>query len=195
VKVPAGLLHASTTRAVSLWFKTSKKGVLIGDQSKAVGGTAASGTWTPVLYVGSDNKLHGHWWSASGSGSADFGSTGTVTDNAWHHAVLSSDGSTQTLYLDGTKQDTFSGTPDDQDNVYTYLGAGFAASWLDSPGDVSWFTGSISDVSFYSHPITASQVDDLYAGGTASAALLTKASPARRAVPLRRSRTTPPPTA
>ncbi|MEU1481185.1 LamG-like jellyroll fold domain-containing protein [Streptomyces sp. NPDC005760] len=177
VKVPAALLHASTTRAVSLWFKTSKKGVLIGDQSKSVtGASAASGSWTPVLYVGSDNKLHGHWWSVSGSGSADFGSTGTVTDNAWHHAVLSSDGSTQTLYLDGTKQDTFSGTPDDQTDVYTYLGAGFAASWLDSPGDVSYFTGSMSDVSFYSHPITASQVDDLYAAGTASAALLTNAS-------------------
>ncbi|MDF2269320.1 DNA/RNA non-specific endonuclease [Streptomyces coacervatus] len=175
-KVPAGLLHASTTRALSLWFKTSKKGVLIGDQSKAVAGTTATGTWTPVLYVGSDGKLHGHWWSVSGSGSADFGSTGTVTDSTWHHAVLSSDGSTQTLYLDGTKQDTFSGTPDDQDNAYTYIGAGFATSWLDSPGDVSYFTGSISDVSFYSHPITASQVDDLYADGTASAALLTKAS-------------------
>ncbi|NEC85946.1 LamG-like jellyroll fold domain-containing protein [Streptomyces sp. SID12501] len=180
-KVPAGLLHASTTRALSLWFKTSKKGVLIGDQSKAVTGTTATGSWTPVLYVGSDGKLHGHWWSVSGSGSADCGSTGTVTDSTWHHAVLSSDGSTQTLYLDGTKQDTFAGTPDDQDNAYTYVGAGFADSWLDSPGDVSYFTGSISDVSFYSHPITASQVDDLYADGTTSAALLTKAaSPAGR---------------
>ncbi|MFF4897173.1 LamG-like jellyroll fold domain-containing protein [Streptomyces sp. NPDC001068] len=182
VKVPAGLLHASTTRAVSLWFKTSKKGVLIGDQSKSVtGATAASGTWTPVLYVGSDGKLRGHWWSVSGSGSADFGSTGTVTDNAWHHAVLSSDGSTQTLYLDGTKQDTFSGTPDDQSNVDTYIGAGFADSWIDSPGAVSYFTGSISDVSFYSHPLTASQADDLHAAGTTSAALLTKeVSPAGR---------------
>ncbi|WP_406445219.1 LamG domain-containing protein [Streptomyces sp. NBC_00631] len=182
VKVPAGLLHASTTRAVSLWFKTSKKGVLIGDQSTSVtGATAASGTWTPVLYIGSDGKLRGHWWSVSGSGSTDFGSTSTVTDNTWHHAVLSSDGSTQTLYLDGTKQDTFSGTPDDQSNADTYIGAGFADSWIDSPGAVSYFTGSISDVSFYSHPLTASQAGDLYTAGTASAALLTKeVSPAGR---------------
>jgi RHS repeat-associated protein len=182
VKVSAGLLHASSSRAVSIWFKTSKKGVLIGDQSKTItGASAATGSWTPVLYVGSDGKLHGHWWSVSGSGSTDFGSSSTVTDSSWHHAVLSSDGSTQTLYLDGSKQDTFSGTPDDQDNAYTYIGAGFADSWLDSPGDVSYFTGSISDVSFYSHPITASQVDDLYANGTSSAAFLTKAaSPASR---------------
>nr|WSY52077.1 LamG domain-containing protein [Streptomyces sp. NBC_00886] len=112
-KVPAGLLHAGTTRALSLWFKTSKKGVLIGDQSKAVAGTTASGSWTPVLYMGSDGKLHGHWWSVSGSGSADFGSTGTVTDNAWHYAVLSCDVDSQALFLDGTKQDTFAGTPAD----------------------------------------------------------------------------------
>ncbi|MFJ8493877.1 LamG-like jellyroll fold domain-containing protein [Streptomyces sp. NPDC094038] len=125
VKVPAGLLHASTTRAVSLWFKTSKKGVLIGDQSRSVtGATAAAGTWTPVLHVGSDGKLHGHWWSVSGSGSTDFGSTGTVTDNAWHYAVLSCDVDSQALFLDGTKQDTFSGTPADQSNTLTYIGAG-----------------------------------------------------------------------
>ncbi|MFC1438359.1 LamG-like jellyroll fold domain-containing protein [Streptacidiphilus sp. N1-10] len=182
VKVPAAPLHASTSRAVSLWFKTSSEGVLIGDQSASVtGATAASGTWTPVLYVGSDGKLHGHWWSVSGSGSADFGSTSTVTDSVWHHAVLSSNGSTQTLYLDGVKQDTFSGTPDDQSNVYTYVGAGFADAWIDSPGDVSYFTGSISDVSFYSAPLTSSQVSDLYTAGSSSAAFMTKAtSPAGR---------------
>ncbi|MFD1661661.1 LamG-like jellyroll fold domain-containing protein, partial [Streptomyces caeni] len=177
VSVPSDVLHQSTSRAVSLWFKTSSPGVLIGDQSKVIDGTSgASGTWNPVLYVGSDGKLHGHWWSVTGSGSDPFGSTGTVNDNAWHHAVLSSDGATQTLYVDGSQQATFSGTPSDQFNTYTYIGAGYAQYWIDSPGDVSYFSGSISDVAFYTHPLTASQVADLHAFGTTSAAYLTGAA-------------------
>ncbi|MCX3058378.1 LamG-like jellyroll fold domain-containing protein [Streptomyces beihaiensis] len=167
VSVPAEALHQGKNRAISLWFKTSAPGVLIGDQSHAIDGTtSASGTWAPVLYVGSDDKLHGHWWSGSGTGGTAFGSTGTVTDNAWHHAVLSSDGATQTLYVDGAKQDTFSGAPDDQKNTLTYIGAGYAKYWLDSPGEVSYFPGSIAEVAFFSHALGAPAVSQMYATGS-----------------------------
>ncbi|WST79717.1 LamG domain-containing protein [Streptomyces sp. NBC_01136] len=159
VRLGPDLLHTGTKRSVGIWFKTSTSGVLIGDQSVAIDGAAdASGSWTPVLYVGSDGKLHGHWWSVSGSGGADFGSTGTVTDNAWHYAVLSCDVDSQALFLDATKQDTFSGTPADQSNTLTYVGAGFAKSWIDSPGSVSHFKGSLADVAFYDHNLTSAQV-------------------------------------
>ncbi|MEU9277184.1 LamG-like jellyroll fold domain-containing protein [Streptomyces sp. NPDC048341] len=174
VSVPADVLHQGTSRAVSLWFKTSSPGVLIGDQSVAIAGTStATGSWDPVLYVGSDDKLHGHWWSVSGSGSTAFGSTGTVNDNAWHHAVLSCDGVTQTLYLDGTQQATFSGTPNDQSNTNTYIGAGYAKSWIDSPADVSYFHGSIAEVAFYTHPLGAPAVQEQYTTGTHAAGELT----------------------
>ncbi|WUH95300.1 DUF6531 domain-containing protein [Streptomyces sp. NBC_00433] len=177
VTVPAAPLHASTSRAVSLWFKTSGKGVLIGDQEvSTAGATVATHTYAPVLYVGSDGKLHGHWWSAASSGTADFGSVSTVNNNTWHHAVLSSDGSVQALYLDGTQQDTLAGAPDDQRNAITYIGAGFAQGWLNAPADVSYFTGSISDVAFYDHPLTATQVTDLRTSGTSSASFLTRAA-------------------
>ncbi|MCX4856414.1 hypothetical protein [Streptomyces canus] len=91
MKVPAGLLHAGTTRAVSLWFKTSKKGVLIGDQSKAVGGTAASGTWTPVLYVGSG---FARGWTDSPADVSHF--KGSLAEAAFYdHAVTSTQVATQ----------------------------------------------------------------------------------------------------
>ncbi|WP_405525514.1 LamG domain-containing protein [Streptomyces canus] len=159
VEVPASLLHAKNDRSVELWFKTSSQGVLVGDQSVSIAGaTSASGTWTPVLYVGSDGKLHGHFWAGSGSGTAAFGSTGTVTDNAWHHAALTVTGSTQTMYLDGIKQATYSGTPNDQSNSHLYIGAGFAKSWLDSPGEVSHFNGSIAEAAFYGTGLTQDDV-------------------------------------
>ncbi len=175
VTVPSAGLHENTDgRAVSLWFKTSSEGVLIGDQSVSVSGaTAASGSWTPVLYVGSDGKLHGHWWSVSGSGGTAFGSASAVNDNTWHHAVLSSDGTTQTLYLDGTAQDTFTGLPNDQANTTTYIGAGFTTTWVDSPGAVSYFTGQIAEVAFYAHPLGAPAVQQQYAAGSSPARELT----------------------
>lgn len=173
VSVPADVLHQGKSRAVSLWFKTSAPGVLIGDQSRTIDDSTAPGTWTPVLYVGSDGKLHGHWYSDSGSGNTAFGSTGTVNDNAWHYAVLSSDGTTQTLYLDGTEQDTFSGTPNDQSNTHTYIGAGYAKSWIDSPADVSHFHGSIAEVAFYTHALGLPAVQEQYASGSHAATELT----------------------
>lgn len=85
-------------------------------------------------------------------------STSTVTDNAWQYAVLSCDVDSQALFLDGTKQDTFAGTPADQSNTLTYIGAGFAKSWTASPGSVSYFKSSIADVAFYDHNLTSAQV-------------------------------------
>ncbi|MGW2722748.1 LamG-like jellyroll fold domain-containing protein [Streptomyces sp. NPDC001492] len=160
VEVPDSALHSHNDRSVELWFKTANQGVLIGDQSVSpAGATTPSGTWTPVLYVGSDNKLHGHFWAGSGSGSAAFGSTGTVTDNAWHHVALSVIGSTQTLYLDGVKQATYSGAPNDQSNNHLYIGAGFSKNWLNSPADVSFFNGSIAEAAFYTSGLTAADVE------------------------------------
>ncbi|MGI5518426.1 LamG-like jellyroll fold domain-containing protein [Streptomyces sp. CA-106131] len=158
-EVPSSLLHATSDRSVSLWFKTSAPGVIIGDQSVALAGqSTASGSWTPVLYVGSDGMLHGHFWSVSGSGGTAFSSTKVVNDNVWHHAVLSVGGSTQTMFLDGAQQAAFSGTPNDQSNSHTYIGAGFAKSWYQTPGEVSYFNGSIAEVAFFQHALTSDQV-------------------------------------
>ncbi|MFD9976418.1 LamG-like jellyroll fold domain-containing protein [Streptomyces sp. NPDC059017] len=159
-RIPEEVLHASTNLAVELWFRTSKPGVLVGDQGVELeGSTTASGGWTPVLYVGSDNKLHGKFYTTSGVTPTPLASSATVTDNEWHHAVISASGSTQTLYLDGTKQGTLAGTVNHQANKYTYIGGGFAAgAWPASPGDVSYFSGQIDEVAVYDQPLDAASV-------------------------------------
>ncbi|WP_328725465.1 LamG-like jellyroll fold domain-containing protein [Streptomyces sp. NBC_00259] len=168
-EVPFSTWHKSGERAVELWFKTTKPGVLISDQQRSVTDPAGvGGSWNPVMYVGADGKLRGHWWSVSGSGGADFGSKSTVTDNAWHHAVLSASGSTQTLYVDGVKQADFSGAAKDQTNGRTFIGAGFAKSWIQSPGDISYFTGSIAEVAVYSDPLSADEVEQHWSAYKAS---------------------------
>ncbi len=158
-EIPYTPWHSSADRAVELWFKTAKPGVILSDQSTAPTGTTASGSYSPVLYVGADGKLHGHWWSATGSGNTAFGTTGTVTDNQWHHAVLSASGTTQTLYLDGVKAADYTGQAADQSDTRTFVGAGYAKGWYQTPGEVSHFTGSVAEVAAYGHALDEDEVE------------------------------------
>ncbi|MGW7363622.1 LamG-like jellyroll fold domain-containing protein [Streptomyces sp. NPDC054841] len=167
-EIPFNPWHGSGERAVELWFKTSSPGVILSDQSQLPTGATPTGSWNPLLYVGADGKLHGHWWSVSGSGSTAFGSTATVNDNTWHHAVLSASGATQTLYVDGVKQADYSGAAKDQSNTRTFIGAGFGKFWYSSPGDVSFFNGSIAEVAAYGHPLAAEDVEQHWSAYKAS---------------------------
>ncbi|MFD9303250.1 LamG-like jellyroll fold domain-containing protein [Streptomyces sp. NPDC060048] len=171
MEVPYGPLHTKADRSVELWFKTTKPGVIMSDQSKAPNDPAgASGSWSDLLYVGADGKLRGHWWSSSCNGNANVASTASVTDNAWHHAVLSAAGTTQTLYLDGAKQGSCTGAPDDQTTSRTFVGAGFG-KWLSSPGDVSFFTGSIAEVAVHSKGLSDTEVGQHWSAYKASSGI------------------------
>lgn len=169
LEVPYGVWHNKPERSVELWFKTTKPGALVTDQDRALtDADPNAGSHSGVLYVGADGKLRGHWWSASGSSTADFGSTRTVTDNAWHHAVLSASGTTQTLYLDGVKQATYNGAAKDENNKRTYIGAGALRGWFSSPGDVSYFTGSIAEVAVHSKGLSEDEVEQHWSAYKAS---------------------------
>lgn len=168
VEVPYGPLHTKADRSVELWFKTAKPGVIMSDQSKAPNDPAGvSGSWSDLLYVGADGKLRGHWWSSTCNGNANVASTASVTDNTWHHAVLSAAGTTQTLYLDGAKQGTCTGAPDDQTTSRTFVGAGFS-KWTSSPGDVSFFTGSIAEVAVHAKGLSEAEVGQHWSAYKAS---------------------------
>ncbi|MEU4266808.1 LamG-like jellyroll fold domain-containing protein [Streptomyces sp. NPDC026092] len=145
----------NTDLSVELWFKTTKPGVLFSDQELRIPDHA---TYTPVLYVGTDGKLHGQYFTR-GIGATN-ASSATVTDNEWHHAVITAQGGTQTLYLDGSQVAQATNVPvDHQANKYTYIGAGHTNYWPASPGnDVSYFTGRIDEVAVYPRTLTGDQV-------------------------------------
>ncbi|MFJ7159803.1 LamG-like jellyroll fold domain-containing protein [Streptomyces sp. NPDC101118] len=155
--------------SASLWFRTDKPGVMLSDQSAPVAGAAdASGSWTPVLYVGSDGKLHGEYYSPGVN--ASNASPGTVTDNQWHHAAITVKGGTQTLYLDGTQVAAKSAAPvSHQSNSRTFMGAGFAKFWPAAPANVSHFTGALDEVAVFRSALSDGQVATQYAARTSSA--------------------------
>ncbi|MFG3224008.1 LamG-like jellyroll fold domain-containing protein [Kitasatospora sp. NPDC048194] len=152
IEIPQDVLHAKTDLAVELWFNTTTPGVLIGDQSRTIDDpNGVGGTWTPVMYIGTDGKLRNRFY---GSADTTIASPNAVTDGTWHHAVFSVQGTTQTIYLDGQVVGVQNGTVDFQQNSHTYIGAGFARSWPGSPGDISHFTGTIDEVALYQHPLS-----------------------------------------
>nr|WP_308284435.1 LamG-like jellyroll fold domain-containing protein [Streptomyces flavotricini] len=158
-KLP-GLGVTTTDQSVELWFKTTKPGVLYSDQELVMPDPGVS-TYTPVLYVGTDGKLHGQYYTANTA--ATNVSATTVTDDEWHHAVITAQGGTQTLYLDGAQVAQVLNKPISlQANKHTYIGAGFANGWPASPGAVSYFTGQIDEVAVYRRPLTATQVSAHY---------------------------------
>ncbi|OEJ94261.1 hypothetical protein J116_007055 [Streptomyces thermolilacinus SPC6] len=158
-EIPGDVLRRGTDLAVELWFRTSEPGVLVGDQGAPLGGaTTSTGGWTPLLYVGTDNKLHGKFYTVPALTTTPLASVSTVTDGEWHHAVVSASGDVQTLYLDGIKQGTLNATLNHQANKYTYIGGGFAKGWPSTPGDVSFFPGQIDEVAVYDRPLDAAAV-------------------------------------
>lgn len=178
IDLPAGTLKKSRDAAVEVWFKTIATGVggpLVGYQDKAWG--TAPGTGVPMLYVGTDGKLRGQFWTGAIAPITDI--TKNVNDGKWHHAVLSMSGSTQSLYLDGRLSGTITGKQPLQTNLtHNQIGAAHATTPASWPGWGSTaarsFAGTIDDVAVYHHPLGSAAVTAHYREGGRTADVLTK---------------------
>ena len=148
VQIPIATLTGSG-KTFTLWFKTASNGVLLSKNRNASGG--AVGSPNPMLYVGTDGKLRAQVF---GGAINPITTTRAVNDNNWHHVVLSVAPTTQTLYLDGVKMGSLSGSSvDDSWNpLYAYVGTGATTlcCWPATTGTWMPFTGSIDEVAIYS---------------------------------------------
>ncbi|WP_433077784.1 LamG-like jellyroll fold domain-containing protein [Dactylosporangium sp. CA-052675] len=167
VKLPDNLVVSTLGLSVELWFKAgvNANGVLFSEADRPL--PAQPGAYAPALYVGTDYKLHGKFWSPTGS--SDMTSRGRVDDGGWHHVVLAVNTDQQSLYLDGERVGNQSG------NVISHLLMGYAAvgngwstNWVATPGGAFPFTGQIDDVAVYRHPLGAAQVAAHYAARQAT---------------------------
>lgn len=175
----------ATYQSVSMWFKTSSSGVLLSYQKDAVTtGATTPGNYTPALYVGTDGKLYGEFWT----GSVDpMVSAGTVNDNQWHHVVLTASGNTQTMYVDndpiGVNKSGQIQTISADSATHQVIGAGFlGGSWpkqahessTDNTGYATFFQGTIADFAFYDKALRSDQAMALYQSGKVASAPLVK---------------------
>jgi len=174
LELPKGTVKKSRDTAVEVWFKmsaTQTGGPLVGYQNAAL--DATSGTGLPVLYVGTDGRLRGQFRTGTIS---PITSGTTVNNGAWHHAVLSAMGSTQTLWLDGVKVGTLTGVLDHTTLTFNQVGAAYATgawpAWGTTPR--RYFSGTIDEVAVYNHPLGQAAVAAHHKHGSTAADQLTK---------------------
>ncbi|MER8236090.1 LamG-like jellyroll fold domain-containing protein [Streptomyces sp. NPDC094049] len=161
VELPGTALSGSTVLSVELWFKTDRAGTLVGFQDKQLS-EGQPVRWNPVLGINQAGRLHGGF-EIKNSGITPVTSPGTVTDNAWHHAVLTSTATEQTLYLDGVRLGSIPGVVDHFGKKYAYLGAGYSnASWDGGPTGVRRFTGTMDEVAVYHRALDARAIKARY---------------------------------
>ncbi|MGH3159997.1 MAG: LamG-like jellyroll fold domain-containing protein [Streptosporangiaceae bacterium] len=173
------LIADSTYLTLGLWFKASSgsSGVLYGYQQDPMS-DSSGGHYTPALYIGTDGKLRGQFWTGTQN---PITSSSSVADGKWHYAVLVGEGSSQALYLDGVKVGSLSGTITQGVQQNTDIaGAGFWNGWPEysSSNLKGYFSGSIADVAVYPTPLGAKVVTQQYAlAGQASPELTQVALP------------------
>ena len=181
VQLPGNLVASSSYQSVALWFKTTSTGVLFSYSDAALSAGTVNNNYTPSLYIGTDGKLNGEFWYSGGC--TPITSTAAVNDGKWHFVVLTSAGATQSLYLDGVLQGSLSGAvaPIPDGTEHEYIGAGFwSEHWPDTP-DPRGFTGvadsldgQVAEAAFFTSPLPATQITQLYDDAQQGSAWMTK---------------------
>ncbi|MEV4448515.1 LamG domain-containing protein [Streptomyces mirabilis] len=145
------------------WFKC---GATLANDYNTLVRRGSGGSYVLLRVRGSSNSNPNRLeaYVATGSGSVTLiTATNTVNDNAWHHVVLTADGSTLRLYLDGSQKDS-KAYPAGTVAIATSQFIGTAESLSE------WFSGTLDEVAFYGSALSATRVTDHFnAGATAPA--------------------------
>nr|WP_324611220.1 LamG-like jellyroll fold domain-containing protein [Streptomyces sp. WM4235] len=156
VSVPAESISGATSLSVELWFKTAKpNGVLLGLQNAELGSVPTM--WNASLLVDGEGKLRGHLWDAGGPWPVMGGLK--VTDNKWHHVVITGGPAGQSLYLDGSKIGSKPGAVKPETLARAYLGAGYSSeAWDGQTRATRYFNGQLDEAAFYTKELDAQAI-------------------------------------
>jgi len=156
---------STTVGSISLWFyndgTSNDKGVLF------FGDTDASS------YLGIETKTDGIWAKfrqASGTTSQwewrSSNNSVTLTD-AWHHLVISQDGTAVKIYVDAVELTTFDASTDKSKWMESNLDNGrIGCNSISGNGNANFLTGNLMEVAMWNVALTQAQVTSLYNSGT-----------------------------
>ena len=146
------------------WFQTTSSGVILGQQDLPPFNSDLGGS-VPAVYVGTNGFLYVQmFWSEA----PQLTSLVPVNDGAFHHVVVTYDGATEILYLDGG---IIGSTPFVQEayaSVYYYeFGTGYTGGWDETTGDWFPFQGVLDEPSLYTRALSPLEVATLFHSGAA----------------------------
>jgi hypothetical protein len=145
---------SGTPFTVSLWFKTSTTGMILGQENGATPGSGSG--WVPAIYVDTNGKLRTScFWGGTTTNQST--SVTSVNDNLWHQITVTFESTSHKSFLDGILFDTISKTQTNYSaTYYYYVGSGKNSSWTNT-GNMT-FSGNISNFLFYNRALTAQEV-------------------------------------
>lgn len=146
-----GLLNFSGPITLEAWVQSAPPSGYSGSQN--VGDIIAKGYDSSVNYAEIVLRVNG-WYGDTyygSSGNAGVGNANFTTN--WAHVVMSSDGTYNSLYVNGVLVARTSDT-----SGAINFGDAFRIGTGSADGTGRWFKGSISEVAIYNHGLSASQV-------------------------------------
>ncbi|WP_258100497.1 LamG-like jellyroll fold domain-containing protein [Marinoscillum pacificum] len=143
--------------SISLWFKTSDFGGILGYQNTSTQSNPSS--YVPVITIDDpDGDLYSAFWQSQTSAMP----AGNHSDNKWHHLVLTGTAGAQTIYIDNELLNTSTSYTKIALQV-SQLGAAFTGgNWTIGNGGWFYYDGALDDVRIYERVLSATQVAALY---------------------------------
>jgi len=147
--------NAFTNDSVSIWFKFSNYGVILGQSNSA---PFAQSGWVPAIYIDTSFYLRTSvfWGGATTNQSV---SPSPLSINTWYNVTVTNGNNTQKTYLNGELIATLSKTQSSYTSTYYYtLGAGVWDGWTGVTGTVGYLQGQIANLYYYDKELSAAEV-------------------------------------
>jgi len=147
--------NAFTNDSISIWFKFSNYGVILGQSSVP---PFTQNGWVPAIYIDTSFYLRTSvfWGGSTGNQSV---SPSPLSINTWYNVTVTNGNNTQKTYLNGELIATLSKTQASYNSTYYYtLGAGVWNGWTGTTGVVGYLQGQIANLYYYDKELTADEV-------------------------------------
>ncbi|MGA2706193.1 MAG: choice-of-anchor Q domain-containing protein [Isosphaeraceae bacterium] len=167
----AGLFaNSGASVTVSLWFNAAGPGVIMDELGQT---TINSGWHDSQIEILASGAVEARVWNLPAV------TLGAASFNAWHNVVLRYDAGTQTLdgFLDGVQStsSTSGGRSTPYGSGYGLYYA-FGATDTTNLGSGSYFDGLIQNISIFNSPLSNTEVQTLYGGGSGVTVALSSSS-------------------
>lgn len=164
-------LTGPVTYSEEVWFRTTtKQGVIMGFAN--VEDYRSEANYNRMIWINPNGQLvAGTAKPGNPSTFTTVTSPGAVSDNQWHHVIVTRDAMAKTfiLYLDGTRAASAT-TVDDPPEITGHWRVGCMKmdSWPDNGGQSKeCFLGTMQFFAAYNRPLSAAEVKDHYVAGRA----------------------------
>ena len=166
----SGILSELTTHSqgsISAWVKLAASG---GGNQKILAASDTATTNNAITFDIHTDKVR--IWRNSGGVSDNLLANTTLSSGAWHHVVLTSDGSDWRLYLNGSLDVTAGGSGTWFNGSFNGLNNCLIGALVRTGSPEYVFNGNIDEVAIWDKALSATEITAIYNSKTSSSATL-----------------------